>query len=71
MNVKLTLKYPSGYSTILTGEFLDGTTKEQIAEKFADDLTNDYKKYIGGSANLRKYKFGQYKLILHLLEGKL
>jgi hypothetical protein len=52
----------------------ESSTKEEIARLFAVKLTQDYSKYLGGKKNqkeLKRYEFGQYKLILHLLETKL
>ena len=49
------------------------STKEEIARLFAIKLTRNYAKYLGGKKNpkeLKRYEFGQYKLILNVLEEK-
>jgi len=71
MKVKLTLKYPRSSSIFLEEDFPDGTEKEEIAERFAEALTSKYceTKNLDARAR-RKYTFGQYKVMLNILEKR-
>ena len=73
MNIKINLKYPSGYTAHLDETFENGTTKEDMAERFAEVLTKEYEKHNTklDERKRRRYKFGQYKVVLNLLENKL
>ena len=73
MNVKINLRYPSGYIAKLDEDFETGTCKEDMAEVFAEKLTREYEKHSNklDGRTRRRYKFGQYKIILNLLERKL
>jgi len=49
----------------------DSASCEEIAMLASIKLTQDYAKYMGGKKSmkeLKRYEFGQYKLILHCLE---
>jgi len=71
MKVKLTLKYPRSSSIFLEEEFPDGTEKEEIAERFSEVLTSKYTETKNLDARARRrYKFGQYKVILNILETR-
>ena len=46
-------------------------TCEFLAQKLAEKLTSNYAKYLSGKKSiheLKRYEFGQYKLVLHILE---
>ena len=73
MNVKINLRYPSGYVAHLDENFETNTSKEDMAERFAEVLTREYEKHNTklDERGRRRYKFGQYKVVLNLLEKKL
>jgi hypothetical protein len=71
--ITLRIKYKAQSKPLIVSISIeeDNATKEEIARLFAIKLTQKYSAYIGGKKSikeLKRYEFGQYKLILHELE---
>lgn len=73
--ITLTIRYKARSKPLTVSIQIDRDSApiEEVARLFAEKLTMKYSEYLGGKKNmkqLRRYEFGQYKLLLSELERK-